>query len=412
MPLHGGAVVSHDAVRRNLGKLRRCDKLIANCTADVDILRGLIADSDCNVRLISLPIDCDVFKPMPKRQARAAIGMKESDLVIGFVGRLIPQKGVHYFIDLVSQCQRLLPTRTVKGLIVGNYQKGYPILEFVDAEDYRKYLLSLVRARELKDTLLFVGAQPNDRSLQLLYNCMDVYVHLTHTVDENFGYAPIEAMACGLPVVGTAYGGLRDSVRHLETGYLIPTWATLGGLRSDFGQAIVFTQALLESESLRRDMGGRARAHAEQDFTYDRFQRALLEVFHEAISQRHQKDKLALLPSARPPIRKSNLPSVEPNWIGMLAMTAHYASGRNPLSENVYLCWSPGLKRIDDFEYQSSDPAWPANYRVENSERDIVEICAHPRRINDIMGTFGSDATTRLLEQGILSLNTLIASDA
>ena len=49
---------------------------------------------------------------------------------------------------------------------------------------------------------------------------VDVFVSLSVHQDENFGYAPIEAMACGVPAVVTDWGGYRDSVVHGETDEL------------------------------------------------------------------------------------------------------------------------------------------------------------------------------------------------
>ena len=45
------------------------------------------------------------------------------------------------------------------------------------------------------------------------YNIADVAINLTLHHDENFGLAQVEAMACGLPVVGSLWGGLKDTIR-------------------------------------------------------------------------------------------------------------------------------------------------------------------------------------------------------
>ena len=59
------------------------------------------------------------------------------------------------------------------------------------------------------------------RELQHFYNAADVFV--TTPWYEPFGITPLEAMACGRPVIGADVGGIRYSVAHGETGLLVPS---------------------------------------------------------------------------------------------------------------------------------------------------------------------------------------------
>jgi glycosyltransferase involved in cell wall biosynthesis len=49
----------------------------------------------------------------------------------------------------------------------------------------------------------------------------DVFVHPTY--EDGFGYAPMEALACGVPVVATADTGMKEYIRDGENGYVVPT---------------------------------------------------------------------------------------------------------------------------------------------------------------------------------------------
>ena len=65
------------------------------------------------------------------------------------------------------------------------------------------------------------GRKPEVR--RAIWSAMDVFTLLSDNIQETFGLAPIEAMAAGLPVVGTDWDGLRDTIEHGVTGYRIPT---------------------------------------------------------------------------------------------------------------------------------------------------------------------------------------------
>lgn len=69
---------------------------------------------------------------------------------------------------------------------------------------------------DVPNTMNVVGALPHDR-MKLLVSSANVYLA---TVKETYGIGTLEAMACGVPVLGYRHGGTADIVRHLETGYL------------------------------------------------------------------------------------------------------------------------------------------------------------------------------------------------
>src|SRR5262249_36188067 len=57
----------------------------------------------------------------------------------------------------------------------------------------------------------------------LLFAAADIFVCPSDCVAENFGLAPVQAMACGVPQVASDWDGHRDTVVHGETGFLVPT---------------------------------------------------------------------------------------------------------------------------------------------------------------------------------------------
>jgi glycosyltransferase involved in cell wall biosynthesis len=92
---------------------------------------------------------------------------------------------------------------------------------------------------------------------------------------EGFGVVCAEAMAYGRPVVAGDVGGLRDLVRHEETGLLVPP-GDVGALRAAL-------QRLLADPDLRRRFGDAGRTRIEEHFTWQRFGDETLRAYEDAI---------------------------------------------------------------------------------------------------------------------------------
>jgi glycosyltransferase involved in cell wall biosynthesis len=79
---------------------------------------------------------------------------------------------------------------------------------------------------------------------------------------ESFGLSALEAMACGVPVVGSDAGGLPEVVRHGESGYLLPV--------GDVEGMAARTIEILKDEKRRTQMGRSGRCRVEALFSADR----------------------------------------------------------------------------------------------------------------------------------------------
>ncbi len=140
-----------------------------------------------------------------KFNLRNELGIKESDFVIGTVGRMLDDNHKR-FSDVIKAASILKEKKVdLKFLMVG----GGKLLEFYQ---------NLVTQLNLKEYFIFPGRQMN---IDLYYSIMDLFV--IPSAYEAFGLVVAEAMFHELPVIGTKVGGIQYIIKDNETGYLIPS---------------------------------------------------------------------------------------------------------------------------------------------------------------------------------------------
>lgn len=146
----------------------------------------------CRAFVSYLGVDTDVFRPL---------GLPRRDFVLS-VGTITPLKGYDFLIEAIGyiDVQSRPPL-----LLVGNTTSASEAM----------YLRELAGRRGVS---LEIRLSVPDGELVSLYNQARVMVYAP--VLEPFGLAPLEAMACGTPVVAVAEGGVRESVQHNVTGIL------------------------------------------------------------------------------------------------------------------------------------------------------------------------------------------------
>lgn len=99
----------------------------------------------------------------------------------------------------------------------------------------------------------------NDKDFAKLYSSARIVVCLARK--EPFGLIPLEAMACGVPVIAVNEGGYKESIVDGQTGYLIPRSPKILAEKLEY---------LLSDEKKRSNMGKNARHHIEQNWTWNK----------------------------------------------------------------------------------------------------------------------------------------------
>jgi D-inositol-3-phosphate glycosyltransferase len=196
--------------------VREADLIIAECPQDeIDLITLYRAPRD-NLAMIPCGFDPAEFAPMDRAEARAALGLSQDEKVVLQLGRMVPRKGVDNVVGALARLIRAgrIEQRVRLLVVGGESREPDPLLT---PEIGR--LQALARAEGIEDQVTFVGSRGRGE-LRHYYAASDVFV--TTPWYEPFGITPIEAMACGTPVIGANVGGIAYTVVHGETGYLVP----------------------------------------------------------------------------------------------------------------------------------------------------------------------------------------------
>jgi len=181
-------------------------------------------------------VDTEAFKPRPRpaEGLRAALGIPASDPVVGFLGRLSPEKGPEVFLRAALLAHPRLPDAHF--VFVGDG----PLAASLKEQVARLKLQSRVHLAGLR------------RDVASVLNEFDVLVSSSHS--EAMPLAVMEAMASGLPVVATRVGGIPDMIDQGESGWLVAP--------NDFADIAARLEQVLATPGELERMGRAARTRA------------------------------------------------------------------------------------------------------------------------------------------------------
>jgi D-inositol-3-phosphate glycosyltransferase len=190
------------------------DHLIAECPQDEEDLIQLYNADPAKITIIPCGFDPTEFWPISKPLARVALAVDPEERVVLALGRLVPRKGTDMAVRGVARLRKDHGVSAKLIIVGGDADVPDPALT---PEIGR--LQAIAEAEGIEDAVTFVGRKGRD-ALKYYYSAADVFV--TTPWYEPFGITPVEAMACGTPVIGANVGGVKFSVRDGETGYLVP----------------------------------------------------------------------------------------------------------------------------------------------------------------------------------------------
>lgn len=231
---------------------RQCEQVYVPSTAVADILRdhGITE----GLRLWERGVDTDRFTPERRsRSWRRAHGIGEDEVVVTFVSRLVREKGLDVYADVIERLERRnVPHRS---MVVGDGPAREELEERLSNTIFTGFLdgTDLARAYASSDVFLF----PSDT--------------------ETFGNVTLEAMASGLPTVCARAVGSRDLVDDGTTGRLCPP-----------GDVASFTQATrrLVEDASRRDRMSTAAFERAQTFRWEAILEKMNRYYDEVLGRR------------------------------------------------------------------------------------------------------------------------------
>ena len=230
---------------------RRCDAIFAPSESMAQLLRDQRMSYD--VGIWSRGIDRTTFQPDRRCDDwRGSMGIAPDDVVIGFVGRLVMEKGLDIFAETIDQLERRQVRHKV--LVVGEgparswFEKRLP-------------------------QAIFAGYQTGDglgravASMDMLFN---------PSVTETFGNVTLEAMAARLPVVAARATGSESLIQDGRTGRLIQPGRT---------QAFADALQLYCDDAALRHAAGEAGLQASERYGWDQVNQELVDAYLRIVRQ-------------------------------------------------------------------------------------------------------------------------------
>lgn len=229
----------------------RAAVVVATCSDEVAEL-GRLGVPASRTRVVPCGVDVDRFRPGPGPAHRARTGGR-----LVTVGRLVERKGVDTAVRALAD----LPGAV---LVVA----GGPPADRLAGDPEARRLRAVAREAGVADRVELLGGVAH-AAVPALLRSADVVVATPWY--EPFGIVPVEAAACGVPVVGAAVGGLLDTVQDGVTGTLVPP--------RDPAALASAVRTLLADPARRAAYGRAARRAAEERYAWSRVAARTAEVY-------------------------------------------------------------------------------------------------------------------------------------
>jgi glycosyltransferase involved in cell wall biosynthesis len=200
----------------------------------------------------------DRFSPGDSLVARKELGLPLDQKNLLFIGNLYPVKGLFYLLEAFAHCAK---------------KSDKVHLHLVGEGHLRSQLEAEVEKRQLQDRVTFHGRQPYEK-IPTWIRSADVMV--LSSLSEGMPSILLESMGCGVPMIATDVGGIREILQHEKTGLLVPA-------KDVQALAAACERLLIDDPSLRRQYG-KAAYEASYAYTWGQNAEHVLELYQQVIN--------------------------------------------------------------------------------------------------------------------------------
>jgi D-inositol-3-phosphate glycosyltransferase len=261
------------------------DAIVAECPQDREDLLELYDADPRKLTTIPCGVDPRELSPGSRAEARGRLGLDPDAPLVLQLGRLVPRKGVDDVIRAMSVL-RASHRLDAQLLVVGGATREPD----PGADPELRRLMGIATDLGIRDRVTFAGQRAR-HELADHYRAADVFVSAPWY--EPFGITPLEAMACGIPVVGSAVGGIRWTVVPEETGLLVPP--------RDPAAIAAALMRLLSDPALAAAMGEEGLRRVRTTFTWERVARDMTGLYGWVLGRTRRSVRRASHEACRPP---------------------------------------------------------------------------------------------------------------
>jgi D-inositol-3-phosphate glycosyltransferase len=185
---------------------KECSRLLSPTETEKEYLVKFYGTQQEKIGLAPCGVNLDRFRPLPGREARKKLRLRDKEAVVLYVGRFAPVKGLDRLIAAIAHLKQYSSLRLM--IVGGDGSQNNSTIE----------LQRLTRAFNIRDAVTFVG-RVDHNDLPLYYSAADVLVVPSYY--ESFGLVALESLACGTPVVATQVGEIENIILDGETGVVV-----------------------------------------------------------------------------------------------------------------------------------------------------------------------------------------------
>jgi D-inositol-3-phosphate glycosyltransferase len=252
--------------------VKNCHRILAPTDREKDNLMAFYGVCGEKIGVVPCGVNLNLFNPQDKQATRKQLGFDPNDIILLYVGRFEPLKGIEGILEAISHLKHHQRLRLV--LVGGDGNKA----------PETRFLKQKATNFGIENKVLFAGRVAQG-DLPPYYSSADALVISSHY--ESFGLVGLEALACGRPVVSTSVGAMETLINQSQAGYIISD--TLPRTLAAGIQSIITNPNLPRADEIRESV---------LKYSWSDVATAVLEEYETALEHRSFTDERPMLARA------------------------------------------------------------------------------------------------------------------